>query len=272
MRAWDGNPVRETERQSSLPRHAGLTIKKRYHVRVLAVCLVLICLVGLAGAINPFYHDRQALSAFHEFRSNPTPETEAAWIASRDRQMRREMTLRLLFLGLALGAGIGAVVSWKKSGQRKPAEDAPKKDERKGLGCVWKGLIVFGIFVALVIFGEVARLRARMSAREVTTVHGARDIVQAEAQFFKDHNRYASPEELVEADLLEVHWRECAPSCSVSGYSWEFRMTEQSFEALAVPLQYSRTGVRSFYVSEAGVIRAADKDGYEANATDPPLQ
>ena len=130
-------------------------------MRVLAVCLVLICLVGLAGAINPFYHDRQALSAVHEFRSNPTPETEAAWIASRDRQMRREMTLRLLFLGLALGAGIGAVVSWKKSGQRKPAEDAPKKDERKGLGCVWKGLIVFGIFVALVIFGEVARLRAR---------------------------------------------------------------------------------------------------------------
>ena len=241
-------------------------------MRVLAVLLVLLSLVGLTGVINPFHHDRQALSAFLQFRNNPSPETEAAWIAARDRGMRREMTLRGIFLALALGAGIGAVVLWKKSGQRRLAKEAPKKVRRKGLGCVWGGLVLFGILAALAFVGTAARLRARLGAWEAGAIGGAREIAKAQAQFFEDHDRYASPEALVEAGLLQTQWRECAPSCSVGGYSWEFRLTEQGFEALAVPLQYSRTGVRSFYLSEAGVIRAANHEGGEASATDPPLQ
>jgi len=214
-------------------------------VRVLSVFLVLLSLVSLTGAINPFHHDRQALSAFLQFRHNPSLETEAAWIAARDRGMRREMTLRGIFLALALGAGIGAVVSWKKSGQRRLAKVAPKKVRRKGLGCVWGGLVLFGILAALAFVATAARLRARLGAWEAGAIGGAREIAKAQAQFFEDHDRYASPEALVEAGLLQTQWRECAPSCNMGGYSWEFRLTEQGFEALAVPLQYSRTGVRS---------------------------
>lgn len=39
----------------------------------------------------------------------------------------------------------------------------------------------------------------------------------------------------------------------------------------AVPRHYGRTGRRSFYVDETGVVVAADRKGAEAKATDDPL-
>ena len=38
------------------------------------------------------------------------------------------------------------------------------------------------------------------------------------------------------------------------------------------PEIYGRTGVRSFYIDEAGVIRGADKNGQYADQNDPPIQ
>jgi len=43
---------------------------------------------------------------------------------------------------------------------------------------------------------------------------------------------------------------------------------EASFEIVAVPRTYGRTGRRSFYMDESGVIHYADKHGAEANARD----
>ena len=44
-----------------------------------------------------------------------------------------------------------------------------------------------------------------------------------------------------------------------------------SLEIVAVPRTYSKTGRRSFYIDETGVIRAADKNGAEANIGDDSL-
>ena len=44
-----------------------------------------------------------------------------------------------------------------------------------------------------------------------------------------------------------------------------------SFQIVAVPRKYGRTGRRSFYVNETGAIVAADRKGSEANAGDDPL-
>ncbi len=38
------------------------------------------------------------------------------------------------------------------------------------------------------------------------------------------------------------------------------------------PEEYSRTGVRSFYIDQTGVIRGADKNGLYANQNDPPIE
>lgn len=44
--------------------------------------------------------------------------------------------------------------------------------------------------------------------------------------------------------------------------------SQASIEILAVPRSYGRTGRRSFYLDETGVIRSVDKKGTEANLQD----
>jgi hypothetical protein len=58
------------------------------------------------------------------------------------------------------------------------------------------------------------------------------------------------------------------------GYLFRIRREEfssespASYEILAVPRTYGRTGRRSFYMDESGAIRFADKHGAEANRED----
>lgn len=62
-----------------------------------------------------------------------------------------------------------------------------------------------------------------------------------------------------------------------AGYLFRVRVEKfssespSSFEVLAVPRKYGRTGRRSFYVNQTGAIVAADRKGEEANAGDDPL-
>jgi hypothetical protein len=44
-----------------------------------------------------------------------------------------------------------------------------------------------------------------------------------------------------------------------------------SYEAVAVPRKYGRTGLKSFYINETGVLRGADKGGAEATVNDVAL-
>ncbi|HEV7474529.1 MAG TPA: hypothetical protein VGN90_10805 [Pyrinomonadaceae bacterium] len=62
-------------------------------------------------------------------------------------------------------------------------------------------------------------------------------------------------------------------------YGYLFRVRQEkhssespaSFELWAVPRTYGRTGRRSFYMDETGVIHAADKKGAEANPDDASM-
>ena len=58
------------------------------------------------------------------------------------------------------------------------------------------------------------------------------------------------------------------------GYRFEVRVRDggKSFEAFAAPEQYGKTGRRSFYMNEAGVVRGGDKGGGEATATDSEVK
>lgn len=105
--------------------------------------------------------------------------------------------------------------------------------------------------------------------RIVRTLHSAQATYQATV----GNGNYGTLEELGKEKLIN------AVVADGHRYGYLFRIrTEKfspespaSFEIVAIPRQYGRTGRRSFYVNENGVIVAADRKGGEANAGDDPL-
>lgn len=105
--------------------------------------------------------------------------------------------------------------------------------------------------------------------RIVRTLHSAQATYQATV----GNGNYGTLEELGKEKLIN------AVIADGHGYGYVFRIrTEKfspespaSFEIVAVPRKYGRTGRRSFYVNENGLVVAADRKGGEANATDDPL-
>src|SRR5215203_1204042 len=51
----------------------------------------------------------------------------------------------------------------------------------------------------------------------------------------------------------------------------DFNEPTPSFNCLAVPQTYGVTGLRSFYIDQNGIIRAADHQGQPASENDPPI-
>jgi hypothetical protein len=72
-------------------------------------------------------------------------------------------------------------------------------------------------------------------------------------------------EKLIDFVLAEGHRFGYLFRVSLEKYSSE---SPASFEIWAVPRTYRRTGRRSFYLDQTGVIRYADKKGAEANRDD----
>jgi hypothetical protein len=81
----------------------------------------------------------------------------------------------------------------------------------------------------------------------------------------KGKGRYGSLEELYEAKLLDKEY------ATNEEYAYEVRAAGDKFTATATPRNYGRTGRRSFYTDETGVVRAANHKGEPATAADPPV-
>ncbi|HEV3470720.1 MAG TPA: hypothetical protein VG148_15455, partial [Pyrinomonadaceae bacterium] len=77
--------------------------------------------------------------------------------------------------------------------------------------------------------------------------------------------RFGTLEELVAEDLFEKNYVERLE------YRFELHALGDKFEATATPKNYGKTGRRSFFLDETGVIRAADHKGKPASAQDPPI-
>jgi len=63
------------------------------------------------------------------------------------------------------------------------------------------------------------------------------------------------------------------------GYVFRYRIvpaagegTEPSFELAAAPIEYGKTGRRSFFLSASGKLHGGDKQGAVATVTDPPIE
>ena len=78
--------------------------------------------------------------------------------------------------------------------------------------------------------------------------------------------RYGSMAELEEAKLVSVEL------FKKYGYRIEVNASGDQFEAVATPIEYGRTGKRSFFVDKTGVVRGDDHGGGPATVADKPVQ
>lgn len=102
-----------------------------------------------------------------------------------------------------------------------------------------------------------------------------RTLFSAEAtyQATAGNGDYGTIEELGKQKLIDEVLAEGHRYGYLFRVKLEKRSTESqaSIEIAAVPRIYGRTGRRSFYMNESGVIRAADKNGAAADSGDGPV-
>lgn len=78
--------------------------------------------------------------------------------------------------------------------------------------------------------------------------------------------KYGTLDELVEAKLVSREFMD------KYGYRFDITASGEQFEAVATPLEYGRTGKRSFFVDNTGVVRGDDHGGGPATIADKPIQ
>jgi type II secretory pathway pseudopilin PulG/ribosomal protein L37E len=144
-----------------------------------------------------------------------------------------------------------------------------------------KGMAVAGIvlgsllLVSVVPVGIISAiaipnlLAARRAANEGSAISSLRTLGSAQATYYSTagNGGYGDLNQLRGASLIQD--RQTAEVNN--GYRFELSIADDSYEVTATPVDYPKSGVRSFYLSEDGVIRAADKRGGAADAGDLPI-
>ena len=126
----------------------------------------------------------------------------------------------------------------------------------------------------------VARLTPRQQRNlirynEAGAIRSLQTLLSAEAtyQATTGNGDYGTIEEVSKEKLIDYVLGEGHRY----GYLFRVRLEKRSsesqaaFQIVAVPRTYLKTGRRSFYIDETGVIHAADKNGAEASLADDPL-
>ena len=107
---------------------------------------------------------------------------------------------------------------------------------------------------------EVNEMMAQSLLRMISS---AEETYQATA----GNGSYGSLAQLVEAKLIGPK-----EMFDKYGYRFEVSASGDHFEATATPVEYGKTGKRSFFVDQTGVVRGDDHNGGPANAMDKPAQ
>jgi len=172
------------------------------------------------------------------------------------------LTLSCGMIGAIFGIVLGAMAHSKAT--KEPLEYG-------GKGIATAGIVTSAISIPLAgVLGILAAIvvpnmtRTRSAMNEASVIARLSKISSAESRFYASAKKYGTIRELETAGLLDSS--QPAPG----DYRFEARITSNSFEALATPIQASYRH-RSFYVTTDYVVRAAYKDGREANVHDPPI-
>lgn len=106
--------------------------------------------------------------------------------------------------------------------------------------------------------------------QSIRNAHAAQDTVHqiyyAEKVFqFLNNGQFGTLEQLKEQGLLESQ----LDGNSKNGYRFELRQKNDSFVVSATPLEYGRTGSRSYFMDEGGLLRLTSEENQEATANSP---
>jgi hypothetical protein len=94
-----------------------------------------------------------------------------------------------------------------------------------------------------------------------------RTVAAAQATYrdTKGNGRYGSLDELIAAELLRKDLME------KYGYKIDLSVLSNKFEVIATPIEYGKTGRRSFYIDESAILRGGDHAGGAATLSDKPI-
>lgn len=90
-------------------------------------------------------------------------------------------------------------------------------------------------------------------------------IAYGENEFKKKNGSFGSLEELIAAGTVPKELME------KSSYRFEVTVAGDKFEVTAVPVEYGKSGNRSFFLDNTQVLRGRDKSGATALSSDPPI-
>jgi type II secretory pathway pseudopilin PulG len=131
--------------------------------------------------------------------------------------------------------------------------------------------VPMGIVAAIAIPNLLASRRA---ANEGAAQASLRTLASAEITFQSTagNGKFGTLNELAAAGLIDAK----LASGNRSGYHFEVELTTTDlnypgFSVVGVPMTYGSTGIRSFYIDETGVIRAANNRGRPSTKMDPPV-
>jgi hypothetical protein len=93
-------------------------------------------------------------------------------------------------------------------------------------------------------------------------------VASAEATYQSTAGKgnYGSLDKLVEAKLVSKD------PFDKYGYRIDLTVSGNQFEATATPIEYGKSGRRSFFIDQSGVVRGGDHGGGAASAADKPMQ
>ncbi len=224
---------------------------------------------GESPLASPAYRDYQP-----GYRSNSTGDLKKGFaIASLVMGILGFFTLGLLGVGALVGT-IFAIIALTRA-KRNP-------EVYGGHGLAIAGLVTNILcvvtMVPILIIAAIAipnLLAARNAANEASSIASLRRIHSAQAtyQATRGNGTYGTMDQLASESLVE----EVLASGTRNGYKFTVELKPSSydsspgFRAIAVPMEYGNTGVRSFYVDETGVIRGENTRGAVATEFSPPL-
>lgn len=123
----------------------------------------------------------------------------------------------------------------------------------------WVALMIGGLTserpISPMVNNEANAVGVLMNVRSVQTVYKAGT----------GKGSFATRDQLISENLLAKQLLE------TEGYRIEMTVTNDKYEVTATPTEYGKTGRRSFYMDESGIIRGADHVGQPATVADKPL-
>jgi len=132
-----------------------------------------------------------------------------------------------------------------------------------------KRLIATSIFVLASVPSSGCYQESIRTSNEAGAILNLKAIQDFEAIKRNETKKYVTLDQLYTGTDSAL-----SPANSNPSYRFEIRLKDggNSFEAHATPTEYGKTGRRSFYCTEKGLIHGADKQGGEASADDPEIK